>query len=64
LLKGVCEVLEKVGIDKSKVHEGKQTLIDAICHDPTMLADPSWNEAENNTPVRKNFATFFGRMKG
>lgn len=63
LLKGVCDVLEMLEIDKSKLLDRQPALIDAICSDPKMLA-PSWNKAENNTPVRINFAEFFGRAKG
>lgn len=61
LLKGVCDVFDMLEIDKAKLLDRQRSLIDAICSDPTMLAEPSWNEAENKTPVRTLFTAFFGK---
>jgi hypothetical protein len=63
LLKGVCDVFDMLEIDKVKLLDKQQSLIDAICSDPTMLDKPSWNEAENKTPVRKLFTEFFSKDK-
>lgn len=64
LLIGVCDVFDMLEIDKTKLLERRQSVIDAICSDPTMLAEPSWNKAENNTAVRKLFEDFFAKSKG
>jgi len=64
LLKGVCDVLDMLGIDKAKLLDRQQSLIDAVCSDPTMLDKPSWNAAENKTLVRKVFTEFFAMNKG
>jgi hypothetical protein len=61
LLKGVCDVLEMLDISAAKLVDRRQELIDAICSDPTMLAEPSWNEAENQTSVRKRFTEFLAK---
>jgi hypothetical protein len=62
LLKGVCDALDILKIDKSRLLDKKQWLIDAICSDPTMLDRPSWNDAENKTPVRVSFTAFFAEV--
>jgi hypothetical protein len=61
LLNGVCDVLDRLEIDTERLRDAQQSLIEAICADPSMLDTPSWSEAENNTPVRKIFADFFGK---
>jgi hypothetical protein len=63
LLKGVCDVFDMLDIDKTKLLDKQGSLIDAICSDPTMLDKPSWNEAENKTPVRIAFTEFFGKNR-
>jgi hypothetical protein len=64
LLKGVSEALDLVEIDKSKLIQKSQSLIDSICADRIMLDKPSWNESENNTIVRKRFEEFFASANG
>jgi len=59
LLNGVCDVFDKLEIDKARLLDQRESIIEGICSDPTMLADPSWNETENKTPVRTVFAAFF-----
>lgn len=59
LLQGVCDVLDQLEIDRTKLVEKQERLIDSICADPMMLEEPSWNEAENKTAVRNVFQAFF-----
>jgi hypothetical protein len=59
LLKGVCDVFDLLEIDKTKLIEKQASLIDGICSDPTMLAEPSWDPDENKLPQRRVFTTFF-----
>src|SRR5262249_42555215 len=47
LFRGVYDVFDKLEIDKTNLLEAEQSLIGAICSDPAMLAEPSWNETEN-----------------
>ena len=61
LLQGVCDVFDLLEIDKSKLLEKQDALIDDICSDPTMLEGPSWDEEENKSPVRILFKAFFNR---
>jgi hypothetical protein len=63
LLKGVCAVLAMLEIDKTKLLDHENSIIDSICSDPTMLAAPSWNPADNITPVRTLFTAFFEKNK-
>jgi hypothetical protein len=63
LLKGVCDVLDLLKIDKTALLDTMPELIDTICTNPKMLAEPSWNPAENSTPVRRAFAEFFEKGK-
>jgi hypothetical protein len=64
LLGGVCEVLDSLDIDTAKLLEKQDSLIAGICSDPTMLAAPSWNEADNKTRVRVAFEAFFQTKPG
>lgn len=61
LLKGVSQAFDKLEIDKTKFLERHDSIIAGICADPTMLEEPSWDEEENDTRVRKVFAKFFGK---
>lgn len=63
LLKGVCEVFDRLDIDKAKLVEKQGSLIDGICSDPTMLAAPRWHEATNKGRVRTVFEAFFGQSQ-
>lgn len=63
LLKGACDVFERLEIDTSNLVESKGALIESICDDPTMLEKPSWDEEENNTHVRKIFEEFFQKKR-
>jgi hypothetical protein len=64
LLKGVCEVLDQLEIDKRKLVERQESLIEEICSDPTMLEAPSWDPKENRRKVRRVFTAFFERTAG
>jgi hypothetical protein len=59
LLKGICDVLDKLEIDKTRLLDRQDAIIEGICCDPTMLAAPSWFELGNNTPIRTLFTEFF-----
>jgi len=59
LLKGVCDLFDKLEIDKTTLVGKQSAIIEGICSDPTMLAEPSWNPAENKTPVWTLFTAFF-----
>jgi hypothetical protein len=59
LLKGVCDVFASLDIDNAKVLRKRQSLVEGICSDPTMLKEPSWDEKQTKTPVRALFETFF-----
>jgi hypothetical protein len=61
LLEGVCKVLDSLEIDKTKLLERQDSLIEDICSDPTMLEEPSWDEEENKTRVRRVFQAFFDK---
>jgi hypothetical protein len=61
LLKGICDVFDLLEIDKAKLLDKEEAIIEGICSDPTMLEEPSWNEDENKTLARRLFATFFGK---
>jgi hypothetical protein len=61
LLKGVCEVLERLEIDKTRLIGQQESIIEGICSDPTMLAEPNWDEEQNKTPVREVFKAFFDK---
>lgn len=63
LLKGVGDALDKLEIDKSRLLETQGLVIAGICADPTMLEEPSWNEAENKTRVRRVFTAFFQKHR-
>lgn len=59
LLKGVCKVFDLLEIDKSRLIEQQESLIDGICSDSMMLAEPSGNKEANQTQVRRIFTQFF-----
>lgn len=59
LLQGVADVFDKLEFDKTRFLDQRQSLIDAICSDPMMLAKPSWNEEDNDTLVRRLFVEFY-----
>lgn len=63
LLKGVCDVFDLLEIEKAKLLEKQESLINGICSDPTMLAEPSWDEAQNKTEVRAVFKAYFEKAK-
>lgn len=63
LLDGACEVFERLEIDTTRLLERKDALIESICADPTMLEEPSFDEEENNTRVRKVFEAFFQKKR-
>lgn len=58
LLKGVCDVFDRLEIDKTRLLEKQDALIEGICSDPTMLADPSWDDDRNPTTGRRVFKRF------
>jgi hypothetical protein len=64
LLRGVCDVFDRLEIDKLRLIEKQESLMDDICSDLSMLEKPSWDEAENQTLVRTLFtASFQSRQK-
>jgi hypothetical protein len=63
LFEGVYKVLDSLEIDKTKLVERQESLIVDICSDPTMLEEPSWDEARNNTRVRRVFEAFFNKKR-
>lgn len=63
LLKGVAQAFDRLDIDKTRFLEKQESIIAGICADPTMLEAPSWDEAENQTRVRKVFTKFFQRKQ-
>ena len=56
-------MFDLLDIDKAKLLDKQDSLIECICSDPTMLAEPSWDEAANKTPVRIIFQTFFEKNR-
>lgn len=64
LLKGVCDVLDRLEIDKTKLLEKQESIIEGVCSDPTMLAEPAWDEARHPTPGRAIFKAFFDKNLG
>lgn len=64
LLKGACDVFDLLEIDKTTLLGKQESLIDGICSDPMMLAAPSWENAANETSVRKQFSSFFDKNRG
>jgi hypothetical protein len=63
LLKGVCKVFDMLEIDKTRLFNKQQSLIEGICSDPTMLEEPSWNKELNETLARTLFEAFFDKNK-
>lgn len=63
LLKGVFHVFDLLEIDSSQLLATQESLIEGICSDPTMLEAPSWNKVDNESPVRKQFTTFFEKFR-
>lgn len=63
LFRGVCDVFDKLEIDKASLLDKQDFLIQGICSDPTMLAEPAWDEAENPTPGRELFKAFFDKNR-
>ena len=61
LLNGVCEVFDALEISSAKLLGSRDAIRDGLCADPAMLHPPSWDEAENNTDVRRAFELFFGQ---
>jgi hypothetical protein len=59
LLQGVCEVLALLGIDEGRLLENQESLVEGILADPNVLAERSWDEAQNRTRVRLAFEKFF-----
>src|SRR5262249_34269143 len=41
LLKGVCDVFDRLEIDTTRLLDEQEALIEGICSDPTMLAEPA-----------------------
>jgi hypothetical protein len=64
LLKGVCNAFDRLEINKAKLLDTQDSLIEGICTDPTMLAVPSWDEEANRRRVRTLFEAFFEKNKG
>lgn len=63
LLNGVAYGFDKLEIDNSKLLKKQESIIKGICADPTMLKEPSWNETENKTRVRRVFTVFFQKHR-
>lgn len=63
LLKGVSDIFDSLNIDNAKLVQNQDSIIEGICSDPKMLEEPSWDEAQNNTPVRAIFESFFRHKK-
>src|SRR5262245_29585433 len=63
LLRGVCAVFDRLEIDKARLLDQQESLIEGICSDPTMLAEPSWDEEQNKTPSRILFQAFFDKVR-
>src|SRR5262249_53152793 len=61
LMKGVCDVLDRLEIDKARLLDEQTSIIEGICSDPTTLAEPSWDEAQNKTIIRNLFKAFFDK---
>ena len=59
LLKGVGDVFDKLEIDKIRLLEQQDAIIEGICADATMLAAPHWSGAPNKT--WSLFKTFFDK---
>lgn len=59
LLKGVYSVFDELEIDKARLLAKEESIIENVCSDPTMLAAPSWDDAQNKTFVRSVFQAFF-----
>ena len=49
LLKGVDDVFDKLEIDKTRLLEKREAIIEGICADATMLAAPSWDGRQSKT---------------
>jgi len=63
LLQGVYDVFDELEIDKSKLVERQKAIVEGICADPTMLEEPSWDEAQNQQLGSRLFRTFYGRYQ-
>lgn len=63
LLKGVCDVFDRLEIDTTKLLEKRESLIAGICADPTMLEEPSFWEPDNRTRQRIVFTKFFHKSR-
>jgi hypothetical protein len=63
LLKGVCDVFDRLEIDKAKLLDKQDSIIEGICADPAMLEEPSWNETNNKRDVRRVFEAFFNKSR-
>lgn len=63
LLKGVCEVFDRLEIDKTRLLDKQDSIIESICSDRTMLEEPSWDEEDNKRPVRGVFEAFFNKNR-
>lgn len=59
VLKGACDVFDRLEIDTTRLRARQDAIIAGICADPTMLEEPSWDEEENKTHVRRVFTKFF-----
>ena len=59
LLKGVCDVFDVLEIEKTKLLAKKDSIIDGICSDSTMRAEPFWDPVQNKTHIANVFRAFF-----
>jgi hypothetical protein len=61
LLKGVCEVFDRLEIDTSRLRAEQDGILEGMCSDPSMLAEPAWDEDRHPSPGRAVFERFFAR---
>ncbi len=55
LLKGMGDVFDKLKIDKTRFLEQQEAIVEGICADPTMLAEPDWSGASKTWTLFKAF---------
>ncbi|MGC3967439.1 MAG: hypothetical protein QM775_08740 [Pirellulales bacterium] len=59
LFDAIYKVLDGLEIDTMSLREHANEIIDDICSDSSMLAEPSWDKIQNDTQIRKQFTTFY-----
>lgn len=62
LIEGVCAVFDKLMIDKLKLIDKLNSLIDHVCTSPEMLEAPSRNPVDNQSQARLAFEAFYNRL--